>query len=326
MDSRYSATASVDEAVARAVRTDAVAWIGGVDPSLADVEEMARRLGLGEQVTIELERGHGSRRVPRTRIARLDRGVYLVMLGLRTDDTGAPRPAGQLELLATPDCVAVFTSELPEHMRPPAIRERLEPSLAQADATSGGVVLGLVVSQVLERYEDLLDGVEEEAVRIADEVFVSRSADQLKRIYALSRPVHAAVVGMQPLLRGLEEDRWGSGLHLDVSLAKRLESQFVYLSARLQRVDAVLSSAQQSFFNLAQDEANSLMERQANATRKMSGYALLIAIPTIIFSLYGTNFDHVPLLGEPWGYGAMLAITVLLFLIAWWRLRKSGWI
>ncbi len=326
MDSRYTATGSLDAAVARAARSDAVAWVGAVDPSPASVEEIARRLGLGEPVRIEFEHRFGSPRVPRTRIARLGRGVHVVMLGVRIDDTGAPRLMGHLDVLATPDCVAVLASELPEHMRPAAIRERLEPSLAQSDTPSGGLVLGLVVSHVLEWYEEQLDELEDEALRVADEVFVSRRADQLKWISVLTRPVHAAAAGVQPLLRGLDELGWGSGLRVDVSLTKRLQSEILHLSGRLQRIDALLSSAQQSYFNLAQDDANALMERQADVTRKMSGYALLVAIPTIIFSLYGTNFHHVPLLSKSWGYGVMLGITVVLCLFAWWRLRKSGWI
>ena len=65
---------------------------------------------------------------------------------------------------------------------------------------------------------------------------------------------------------------------------------------------------------------------RGNATRRISAYALLVAIPTIIFSLYGTTFDHVPLLGEPSGYGVMLVVTVVVSLFAWWRLRRARWI
>jgi magnesium transporter len=110
------------------------------------------------------------------------------------------------------------------------------------------------------------------------------------------------------------------------SLTKQLRSKVIYLSGHLGRLDALLSSAQQSYFSLAQDDANRLIEQQANVTRKLSGYALLIAIPTIVFSLYGTNFHHVPLVGKSWGYGVMLGLTVVLCLLTWWRLRKAGWI
>lgn len=326
MDSRYIATASLDAAVAQAARSETVAWVGALDPSPTDIEEIARSFGLGDRASIEFAQRPGPSRVPRTRIARLERGVHLVMPGLRIDDTGGARLMGSLDLLATPDGVAVLASELPDSMHPAAIRERLETSLAQTDTPSGGLVLGLVVSQMLEWYEDLLDELEEEAVRVADDVFVTRRGDQLKRISALSRPVHTAAAGVQPLLGALDELGWSPGLPLDVSLAKRLQSEVLHLSGRLQRIDALLSTAQQSYFNLAQDDANSLMEQQGDATRKMSGYALLVAIPTIIFSLYGTNFHHVPLIHKSWGYGVMLGITLILCLITWWRLRKSGWI
>jgi hypothetical protein len=82
----------------------------------------------------------------------------------------------------------------------------------------------------------------------------------------------------------------------------------------------------EDYFNLSQDEANRLMSAQSDITRKMSGYALLIAIPTIVFSLYGTNFTHVPLIGENWGYGVMLALTVVLCLVAWRKLRAADWL
>ncbi len=183
------------------------------------------------------------------------------------------------------------------------------------------------MAHVLDYYETLLDALEDEAVRIADSVFVDRGRRQLEEIYALARPVHAATVATQPLVRGFEElAQDGEHRRLDVALAAPLRSEIAYVLGRLERVDALLSSAQQLYFNLAQDDANRLTEEQGDVTRKMSGYALLVAIPTIVFSLYGTNFNHVPLLSKSWGYGVMLGVTTVLCLVAWWRLSKAGWI
>src|SRR5262249_31461383 len=224
----------------------------------------------------------------RPRITALQHGVEVAMVGVVIGENDGPQLRGELGLLGTANCVAVLASGLPERMRPPAVRERLEPSLAQASALSGGLVVGLVIAQVLDLYEELLEAVEHEAVRIAEEVFVSRGGDQLKRSHALSRPVHAAAMAVQPLLHGLDE----LGPSVGPSLTKQLRSKVIYLSGHLGRLDALLSSAQQSYFSLAQDDANRLIEQQANVTRKLSGYALLIAIPTIVFSLYGTNFHH----------------------------------
>jgi magnesium transporter len=324
--SGYSSTASVDEALAHSAHGDGVAWIGAVEPSPDDVAAIARRLGLAERVRVEIRPRRQSPRVPRARITVLQSGVHVVMVGADIDGSGGPRLTGELELLATPDCVAVFASGLPEEMQPSAIRDRLEQSLARASTLNGGFVLGLVMAQVLDWYGELLDGVEDEAIRIANAVFVRRGSDQLKRISALSRPVHAAAVAVQPLLYASDELAPSAGVGVEVSLAKQLRSELAYLTRRLERIDALLSSAQQSYFSLTQGDANRLFEQQAAVTRKLSGYALLIAIPTIVFSLYGTNFHHVPLIGKSWGYWVMLGVTVVLCLVAWWRLRKAGWI
>jgi magnesium transporter len=324
--SRYSSTASVDEALAHAADGDCVAWIGALEPSPDDVAAVARRLGLGERVGLEIGQRRKLPRVPRARIAVLQSGVHVVMVGADTGGADGPRLVGALELLATPECVAVFASGLPEQMQPSAIRKRLEPSLARASTLNGGFVFGLVIAQVLDWYDELLDEIEDEVIRIANEVFVRRGSDQLKRIYALSRPVHATAVAVQPLLYGWDELAPSAGVDVEFPLAHQLRSEVAYLTRRLERIDALLSSAQQSYFSLTQGDANRLIEQQANTTRKLSGYALLIAIPTIVFSLYGTNFHHVPLIGKSWGYWVMLGVTVVVCLFAWWRLRKAGWL
>jgi magnesium transporter len=324
--SDYTSTASVEEALAHAAGGDGVAWIGGRDPSPDEVAAIARRLGLGERVMLAVRQSRQSRRAPRARITVLQSGVHVVMVGADTDTAGGPRLTGELELLATPECVAVFASDLPQQMQPSAIRERLGPSLARASTVNGGFVFGLVVAEMLDWYEELLDEIEDEVIRIANEVFVRRGSDQLETIYALSRPVHAAAVAVQPLLYGWDELVPSPAVDVEVSLAKQLRSEIAYLTRRLERIDALLASAQQSYFSLTQGDANRLIEQQGDVTRKLSGYALLIAIPTIVFSLYGTNFHHVPLIGKSWGYWVMLVVTLVLCLFAWWRLRKAGWI
>jgi magnesium transporter len=322
----FTACHSVEEAVCGSKDGKGVAWIALADASFDELGEVARRLHLGPRALVELEERRRTPRAPRARIPRLDRGAHLILPGLHQDGTGGVRLRGQLELFATRESVAVLATDLPEHMQPRALRRQFATSLQEAREPTGGLVLGLTVSAILDWYERLLDLLEDESVRLADELFTNRREEELRRIYALSRPVHATAVAMEPLVSGFDELAHEADAALAVSLARPLRSEILYLRRRLERLEALLSSTQQSCFNLAQDEANRLMERQGDVTRQMSGYALLIAIPTIVFALYGTNFNHIPLLGKSWGYGVMLALTGILCLIAWWRLRRASWI
>jgi hypothetical protein len=243
---------------------EVVAWIGGVDASSHELEQLARSMGLGDHALARLAQRRRTRRVPGSRVTLLDQGAHLLFVGVGRDAAEAVRVHGHIEMLATRDAVVVLSTAVSERMEPAALRSALEPALAAA--------------------------------------------------------------GIQPLGHALQEltDRPREGL--EVTLAAALRSEVLHLAARLQRIDALLSSAQQTYFNLAQDHANTLMERQGDVTRRMSGYALLVAIPAIAFGLYGTNFDHIPLIGESWGYAVMLGLTCLVCGLVWWRLRAADWL
>ena len=112
----------------------------------------------------------------------------------------------------------------------------------------------------------------------------------------LARPVHRATVVVQPLAHGLD------------------------------RLNDFLVSTLQIYLGLAQDEGNALADQRNEITQKMSAVALLLAIPTIIFSIYGTNIRDIPVLKENWAYPFVLALTAALCGCTYWRLRRAGWL
>jgi magnesium transporter len=326
LGSAFVAAGSVREAVSAARRGDGVAWVGVSDATLTELEELGRTLGLDARMLAQVAQRRASPRTPRARVTRLEHGVHVTVLGWVLDATGGARLQGQLELLAVPGAVAVLGHDLPGPVRPSALLAAVRASIGEVPVTAAGDVFGLVLSQVLDHYEQVLDALEDQTMAVVDALFTERRGEQLERISRLARPVHAAMVATQPLGHGFGHLAGETDLGLGGTFLAPLRSEVTYIAGRLERIDALLDTAQQTYFNLAQDEANRLMSGQGDITRRMSGYALLIAIPTIVFSLYGTNFNHVPLIGESWGYGLMLAFTVVLCLVAWRKLRTAGWL
>jgi magnesium transporter len=326
LGSAFAPAGSVREAVAAARRGDGVAWIGVADATLAELEEIGRALGLDERTLARVAQRRAAPRTPRARVTRLDRGVHVTVLGWVLDDAGGARLQGKLELLAVPGAVAAFGRDLPDDVHPSALLTAVRAAARDVPVTAAGDVLGLVLSRVLDHYERVLDALEDQTMAVVDALFGDRRGEQLQQISRLARPVHAAMVATQPLAHGFGHLDGDTDLGLGGTFLAPLRSEVTYIAGRLERIDALLDTAQQTYFNLAQDEANRLMSGQGDITRKMSGYALLIAIPTIVFSLYGTNFNHVPLIGESWGYGLMLAFTAVLCLVAWRKLRTAEWL
>ena len=46
----------------------------------------------------------------------------------------------------------------------------------------------------------------------------------------------------------------------------------------------------------------------------------------MVFGMYGMNFEHMPELGWRLGYPLVLALTVTICVVLYWRFKRSGWL
>jgi magnesium transporter len=58
----------------------------------------------------------------------------------------------------------------------------------------------------------------------------------------------------------------------------------------------------------------------------MAGWGAILAIPTVVFSLYGMNFKDMPELGLHYGYPVILAVVAVVCLWVYRRLKHFGWL
>jgi len=60
--------------------------------------------------------------------------------------------------------------------------------------------------------------------------------------------------------------------------------------------------------------------------RKISAYAALVAVPTLIAGIYGMNFVHMPELAWRYGYPIVVAMMVVICTVLYRLFRRSGWL
>ena len=65
---------------------------------------------------------------------------------------------------------------------------------------------------------------------------------------------------------------------------------------------------------------------QGEIVKRLAGWAALLAAPTLLTSWYGMNFHHMPELDEPWGYGAMIAVSAAICGGLYVVLRRARWL
>ena len=69
-----------------------------------------------------------------------------------------------------------------------------------------------------------------------------------------------------------------------------------------------------------------LSVQQNEIVRRISAWAAMITVPTLIASLYGMNFDHMPELRWEYGYPAALLLMAAVAYTLWRFLKRVGWL
>jgi magnesium transporter len=93
----------------------------------------------------------------------------------------------------------------------------------------------------------------------------------------------------------------------------------IRLTGAMDEIREMLTAAMQVNLALATVEQN-------DAVRRLAGWGAILAIPTVIFSLYGMNFRHMPELYWDYGYPTMLGAVTLICVWLYRRLKRFGWL
>jgi len=182
------------------------------------------------------------------------------------------------------------------------------------------LVLDLIVDQfgpVIDVMQDNFHSLEEQLMSGAH-----TGRDILEKLYTMKREqtlLHDATDPMQEIVLNLLR------LHPEQSTPelkpyyRDIHDHAVRTSVSIDRLRASTSDAMQ--FNLA-----NLTVKQNESVQRLAGWGALLALPTVVFSLYGMNFVNMPELKWPWAYPALLLLTGLGVWLLYRRLKKYGWL
>ena len=65
---------------------------------------------------------------------------------------------------------------------------------------------------------------------------------------------------------------------------------------------------------------------QGEEVKKISSWAAILFAPTLVASIYGMNFEHMPELRWAWGYPAAIVAMVLLAVVLWAVFKRRHWL
>lgn len=300
----------------------------------------ARRAGVPESLVRRAIRTPGERDPHRAQLRRLpDGGRYLVSPTLRWDPATRQVTTGMWAALVVGGIT--LTAEEGDAALVDEVVERLEGDEHLPDEAEGQVFAAAVMSLV-GRASDVEMGIGEavadtekvvfrrvdraESARQPDDAVQqdpSEPGDPAQRVYDLKREIAEARHALVPLLSAFPD------LVAEQEEARahdRTTRWLRRLDTALGKVDRHLDAHDDLLGDMLSVYLSQVSVRQNEDMRKISAWAAIIAVPTLIAGVYGMNFRHMPELHWLLGYPASLVLMAGACVVLFRLFKRSGWL
>lgn len=288
------------------------AWIGMYRPTEEELRSVAEEFGLHGLSVEDALQGH-----QRPKLERYSDVLFVVLRPARYLDAPEEVEFGEVHMFIGPNfAITVRHAESPDLGR---VRKRLEqnPELLRLGPQA---VLYAVLDEVVDEYQPVIAGLENDIDEIEDQLFNGDPAVS-RRIYELATEAMGFQRATHPLVDMLEALEAGFQKYkIDVELQRNLRDVLDHVIGIVARADsfrAVLQNAltvQSTMVMQAQnDEMRGLSKvsiDQGEQVKKISGWAAILFAPTLIAGIYGMNFHFMPELS--WQFGYPFAIGLML--------------
>ncbi|WP_443059922.1 magnesium and cobalt transport protein CorA [Streptomyces sp. NBC_00467] len=201
------------------------------------------------------------------------------------------------------------------------VRHRLE---ADPDQLGHGpaVVVHAVADSVVDRYLEVADAFQSDVDELESEVFDLSRRTEAGKIYQLKRELlefKRAVVPLGSPLQRLSEGTLPAVPPKVTAYLRDVADHHQQVTERINSFDELVSGILSAA--IAQQGV-----QQNEDLRRISAYAALIAVPTMIVGVYGMNFDHMPELHWLYSYPAVLVLIAVVCTVIYRAFRRNKWL
>ncbi len=301
----------LDDAVGRTDEERVFVWVDVEEPTAEDLGALSDVLGLHPLIADDI-----AERRQRPRVERVGDHIFIV---LRAGSADPDDDRSELQgIVGRRYLVTIHAPNV--SVEPSAARWERQPELLDA-AFAAYVLLDDTVGGYLSAIDRLEDRVDEAEDRVFSEESGAADPGLQRELFDLKRQAVHLRRAVSPLREGVE---------LLQSLPSAASSEVApYLRDVMGHVIRVVELA-----DGIRDVVTSLLEvrvaqaanRMNDAMKKMSAWAGIVLVPTLIAGIYGMNFREMPELGWGLGYPFALALMAGSALGLYLVFRRRGWL
>ena len=317
---RDSCTDLAQAITAARAEPDAFVWIGLHEPTGDEFQRVTTVFELHPLAVEDALKAH-----QRPKLETYPDTLFLVLKPVRYDAAADTVHLGELAVFVGDSFVVTVrhgaTDPLDE------VRRRLEnePEVLRQGPTA---VLYAVADAVVDRYIEVAAELQADLETLETEVFTPggqparRHGSSARQLYGFKRQVLEFRRATLPLAEPMS--RLASAkvpyVHQDAQpFFRDVSDHLTRANEHVEGLDRLVSDVLSA--HLAQ-----MGVQQNDDMRRISAWAAMAAVPTMIAGIYGMNFTHMPELHWVWGYPAVIGVMVTAVLVLRALFKRNGWL
>lgn len=296
---------------------DAFLWIGVHEPTEKEFDLVRSEFGLHPLAVEDALTAH-----QRPKLEVYDDSLFMVLKPVVYEPESDTVSAGELMVFIGDSFVVTVRHGEGSPLADVRRRLEAEPEVLKHGPTA---VLYAISDAVVDHYIDVAAELQVDLEEMETDVFApssSASKNTAARIYTFKRQVLEFRRATGPLA-GPVSRLAGAGVPFvhehSQPFFRDVNDHLIRANEQVEGLDRLLSDVLSA--HLAQ-----MGVRQNDDMRKISAWAAMAAVPTMVAGIYGMNFDHMPELRWVWAYPAVLLLMAGAVYGLFKLFKRRGWL
>jgi magnesium transporter len=313
----------LSDALAEARSVGGFVWIGLHAPSEEEFDLVTEEFALHPLAVEDALKAH-----QRPKLEVYDDSLFLVLKPVVYEPQSDTVSSGEIMVFLGDGFVVTVRHGEGSPLK--TVRHRLEeePTLLGKGPTA---VLYAVADAVVDHYLEVATELQTDLEELEAEVFSpvdGGSRHTASRIYNFKRQVlefRRATGPLAPPLGRLSGSSGGPGGSVPF-VDDRARPFFRDVNDHLTRVNESVEGLDRLVSDILSAHLAQMSVRQNDDMRKISAWAAMAAVPTMIAGVYGMNFEHMPELRWAWAYPAVIVLMAALEVLLYRMFKSRGWL
>jgi magnesium transporter len=298
-------------------RGDGFAWVGLYEPDLEHMQTVAETFRLHPLAVEDAVCAH-----QRPKLERYDDSLFMVLKTVHYVAHESPATANEIvetgEIMAFLGQDFIVTVRHGDHSGLHELRRDLE-STPERLKLGSAAVLHAIADRVVDSYLEVTEAFGRDIDQVEQVIFEPRTEIGAEQIYMMKREIlelrHAVGPLVNPMVRLAQAD----------TLAE-VRPYFQDVNDHLTAVSDRVTAFDELLTSLVDATLAKITLQQNTDMRKISAWVAILAFPTMVFGVYGMNFDNMPELHWKFGYPLVMLLVLAVCFVLHRLFKRNQWL